>query len=546
MVALSTVRSRLAATATQHPSSAFLVTLPSVAAQYGVVAGDLSYADIDARVSALTTAYAAAGYGLGHRVGLLLGNRAQFFEHWFALNALGASIVPLSLDWQRSELAYVIDHAELAAVITDEARADGVRSINGHALPIIDPDGVPPPAQRPAPGVGVPDAYTEAALLYTSGTTGRPKGCILSNDYFLRAGQWYATAGGYCTMRPAAERTLTPLPLTHMNALAFSTMAMLETGGCLALLDRFHPRQWWDCVRASRATIVHYLGVMPAMLLNLPARDDDRAHAVMFGFGAGVHPSHQAAFELRFGFPLIEAWAMTETGAGAVIAANQEPRRVGARCFGKASTAIEWRVVAEDGSDASPDQPGELRVRAAGDARRGFFSGYLKDADATAAAWQGGYFRTGDIVTVGVDGSFCFVDRRSNVIRRSGENISAVEVEAVLQQHDWVEAVGVTAVDDEVRGDEVAACIVLSERAPRQDLRALVETLVRHCLEQLAYFKAPGYVVILSALPVTPTEKILRGALKQLAATKLGCGEALDTRSMKRRSPTTAREGGAT
>ena len=122
-----------------------------------------------------------------------------------------------------------------------------------------------------------------------------------------------------------------------MNALAVSFMAMLMTGGCLIQLDRFHPSTWWQSLRSSRATMFHYLGVMPAMLLKAPPAPQDPLEGMLrFGFGAGVDPRHHAAFEARFCVPLIEAWAMTETGAGAWITANQEPRHVGQRCFGKA------------------------------------------------------------------------------------------------------------------------------------------------------------------------------------------------------------------
>ena len=145
-------------------------------------------------------------------------------------------------------------------------------------------------------------------------------------------------------MRRGMERMLTPLPMFHMNALAYSTMAMLMTGGCLVPLDRFHPRSWWRTVRESRATIIHYLGVMPAILMADPPDPADRSHDVRFGFGAGVDGMLHAPFEERFGFPLIEAWAMTETGAGAVVAANTEPRHVGTHCFGRPAPEVEWRI----------------------------------------------------------------------------------------------------------------------------------------------------------------------------------------------------------
>ena len=231
---------------------------------------------------------------------------------------------------------------------------------------------------------GVPDGGTECALLYTSGTTGKPKGCVLSNDYFMRCGTWYASLDGLCTLRPGEERLITPLPMVHMNAMAFSTLAMMLTGGCVIPLDRFHPRSWWQSVRESEATILHSLGVMPTMLLGLDPSPLDRVHQVRFGFAPAVDPRYHALFEERFGVPMIDAWSMTETGAGGVVIANREPRHVGQSCFGRAAESMALRLVDQEGRDVPDGIPGEMLVRNAGpDPRAGFFTEYLKDPDAT-------------------------------------------------------------------------------------------------------------------------------------------------------------------
>jgi acyl-coenzyme A synthetase/AMP-(fatty) acid ligase len=243
-------------------------------------------------------------------------------------------------------------------------------------------------------------------------------------------------------------------------------------------------------------------------------------------------------FEERFGFPLLEAWAMTETGAGAVVIANHEPRHVGQSCFGRAEAAVQWRLVDEAGADVPVGEPGELLVRAAGaDPRRGFFTEYLKDAEASAEAWAGGWFHTGDLVRADTDGHLYFVDRRKNVIRRSGENISAVEVERVLAQHPAVRAVAVAATPDDVRGDEVLACVVLRDRTPSDDPQAIAGEITKHALTQLAYYKAPGYVAFVDALPLTLSQKVQRAQLKALAAELPGQPHCIDTRALKKRQP---------
>lgn len=539
-----TVQQAFRRTVARYPESEFLCVLSETAARYGIDERSWSYAQAAREVDVLSDRYRAAGLGHGHRAGLMLENRPAFFFHWLALNALGVSIVPLNAEWRRAELERLVAHSEICLAVAPQSRRRELTEAGSAAgrnmivttVDLTNLDLVSPCASAiDTP----PDVNTECALLYTSGTTGQPKGCVLPNEYFLWAGTWYSRLGESFEVRPGRERLITPLPLSHMNALAFSSMVMILTGGCIVQLDRFHPRTWWDSVREAQATIIHYLGVMPAMLLGAPAGDRDRESHVRFGFGAGVNPRLHAAFEQRFGFPLIEAWAMTETGAGAVIIANRSPRKVGTACFGRAERWLQYRLIDDRGHDVSAGQPGELLVRHAGDAPRfGFFREYLKDPAATEEAWADGYFHTGDVVQVDADGDFHFVDRKKNVIRRSGENISAVEVETVLLQYPGIAAVGVTAVPDAVRGDEVMACVVSGEPLSDTGRAAFAEDLARFCLQRLAYFKAPGYVGFCDGLPLTATEKIQRARLKELGEALLRSSACVDLRELKKRTIT--------
>ena len=541
MSRFSSVYDVLCASAQDWPEHAFLNVLPETAQHYGIEAGEISYQQMLARTQKRLQEFREAGIGDGHRIGVLVENRPVFYDIWFALNALGASIVPINPDLRQAELEYLIEHSEMAAAIVIRARKQDIETAAaaaGCVLVVSEPEQIMPSLPHKRQAVLQSNRDHECALLYTSGTTGRPKGCILSNLYYLNNGHWYGTVGGLVKIRPGQERMLTPLPLFHMNAMATSTMAMMMSGGCLTVLDRFHPKTWWDSVRAARATIVHYLGVMPPMLMSAPPADADRTHHVVFGFGAGVHKTLHGPFEERFGFPLIEAWAMTETGGAVIIAANQEPRHLGVSCIGKADDDTELRIIREDGSDCDVYEAGELLVRRKGpDPREGFFKAYLKDPQATEEAWAGGYFHTGDVVRRDQDGYIYFVDRRKNVIRRSGENIAAVEVESVLQQHPAVAGAGVSAVPDAVRGDEVFACLVLRNFEDQDSERKkLAEDIMRHTLARLAYYKAPGYIAFVPALPVTATQKVQRNALKDLAVSLLDDPHTLDLRAMKKRS----------
>ncbi|MGO4390113.1 AMP-binding protein [Variovorax sp. M-6] len=538
----ATVHDAFCASARRTPGAEFLFTESVTAAAYGIAPGAIHWGEAAARVERLRAAFAKAGYGHGHRVGLLLENRPDFLFHWFALNALGVSVVPINAEMRSAELSYLIGHSEIGLAVTLPHRAADLRAAAeaaGRPFETMAPDAVDavPPSKTPPPRVAEPIGLaTECALLYTSGTTGRPKGCMLGNEYFLRAGQWYAELGDLCPVRPDTERIITPLPLNHVNAMAFSTMVVLVAGGCLVQLDRFHPKSWLQSARESRATIAHYLGVMPAMLLSAPASASDREHAIRWGFGAGVDRKNHAPFEARFGFPLVEAWAMTETGAAACVMANHEPRHVGTSCFGRREDFVEIRLVDDEGHDVADGTPGELLVRASGaDPKRYFFSGYLKDEDATREAWADGWFHTGDMVRRDAEGNFYFVDRKKNVIRRSGENISAVEVESVLNQHPAVKTSAVAATPDAVRGDEVLACIVMREDADASEPEQLAASIVAHALAQLAYYKAPGYVAFVDALPLTASQKIQRGQLREMAHALPGQSHCIDTRAMKKR-----------
>ena len=490
----SSIYEAFCSTATRWPQRDCLQTLPGTAAAYGIAPGTLSYGDALAQVNELANAYASAGYQRGMRVALLFENRPAFFIHWLALNSLGGSVVPINPDLQASELEYLIGHAEPALVVALASRQkqliDAAQSA-GLAVPVITPDAVLMPPRENAIVTELHEGLEqEAAVLYTSGTTGKPKGCVLANAYFLLAGHWYRNVGGLASLSDTGERMITPLPIFHMNAMAYSFMAMVSVGGCLIPLDRFHPRSWWQDVIDSGATCLHYLGVMPSMLMGAEPSDADAAHQVRFGFGAGVDPRLQASFEERFGFPLVEAWAMTETGAGAVVAASTSDRRIGEACLGRAAQDVACRIVDEAGADVPPDQPGELLVRRAqGDPRFGFFSHYYKDAQATEQAWCDGWFRTGDLVRQNDQGELFFVDRKKNLIRRSGENIAAVEVESVLMRHPSVQMAAVTSVPDPLRGDEVFACLQVD-----QPSASLTADIMQWCLSQMAYYKAPGFI----------------------------------------------------
>jgi len=522
------------AVAAVHGQRPFLRAPAAATAAYAPAAIEYSYAEAARVVDELRSAYQAHELSSGDRVALAFDSRLDVYLHLLALNAMGISIVPLNMGGSDDELRYMVSHSDSRLVTGIPAHEDRLAKLFDASNHI---DFVPAAAllaNATALADPVGDHATEVALLYTSGTTGKPKGCMLSNYYFLNMGHEYNQLGGLCSI-DSNDRLMTPLPPNHMNALSTSFMAMLMCGGCVIQLDRFHPRSWWQTVRSEGATVVHYLGVMPAILLTLEAQaNEDFSGQVKFGFGAGSDPRHQQTFEERFGFPLIEAWAMTESGGAGMTVANEEPRHLGQRCVGKPVKNMEFRIADVEGKPVPKGNHGELLVRSRGaDPRCGFFSGYYKDAAATEEGWAGGWWHTGDIVREGPDGSLFFVDRQKNVIRRSGENIAAVEVEAAILRHTQVRNCAVTAVPDELRGDEVFAFVVPIDQTIRDE--NLAREIFDHSRQFLTYFKLPGYIAFVDELPLTASQKISRAEVKNQARSMLESSAVNDLRNFKKR-----------
>lgn len=242
-----TVFEQFEATARRVPQGGCLCAPPMAGRPYHPEGVEIDYRTAQERVAELCGGYREVGYGPGHRVALLLENRPEFHLHWWALNALGCGIVPINPAYHRDEITYLLDHFEAALVVSvPERLADVEEAVraSAHALPVVDAGALPVRLPVPRGGAsagGAPGIDSEAALLYTSGTTGRPKGCVLGNRYFLNTARWYRGAGGLMTLKNGCERLLNPLPLHHANALAIGSMAMLSAAGCIVMATASTP-----------------------------------------------------------------------------------------------------------------------------------------------------------------------------------------------------------------------------------------------------------------------------------------------------------------
>jgi len=469
------------------------------------------------------------GIGPGDRVGIFCRNGVEFIEMWFGAQAIGATVVPVNTGFTAREASYVLNHANVRLVLVDTDTAPVVRSALDEVPSLTTVVVLDHSASHGALGamevsfasfvdqveiaaslVHEPSDTDMASILYTSGTTGPPKGCMQGHGYFAFGARSVAAQ-----LRLTSDDVMMcVLPLFHMNAQASSVATSLHVGAHLVLEDRFSARGFWPRVREMGVTEFSYLGIISAALAKLPPSQDDRDHQLRVGFGAGMPADLHATFEARFGIAMLEVFGMTETCID--LSTDLVPdRRIGRRALGTAVPGKQARIVDDAGDTVPAGVVGHLQVR--GD---GMFQGYLDDEAATQEAFDGDWFRTGDLASRDEDDWFYYVDRSKDLIRRAGENIGSVEVEAVLAAHPRVATAAVIGVEDEMVGQEVKALVVL---VVLQDGRAgsdeVCEDILRHCAAHLATFKVPRYLQVLSEFPRTESMKIRKTDLRRDFAT---------------------------
>lgn len=524
----------------RYPDSLFVGTPPNPERHYAPEGLEYTYADAAKRIDAYEKIYREAGFGHGHRVGLQIENHPNYYLHRMALHRIGATLVPLNLDYAPPETRHALGVTRPQIVIAMErhrAKYESALAEQEDAPPVFDferfESGLPGVTSK-APKAGEPlGPSTETVILFTSGTTGKPKGCIFDHSYERMTADWYRTRRGRIDFHDGQDRLYSPLPLHHSNTGVHAFLEMLGTGGGLVTGDRFRSNRFWHEVRASRATVIHYLGVIAAMLYQMPKSDDERAHSVRFGVGAGVEPTLHAAFEERFGFPLVEVWGMTETMR--YLTDNHEPRKVGTRAFGRSQKGLEARVVDENDATKPTGQPGELVVRHSAETPRlGFFAGYLLEPEATEHAWRGGWFHTGDVAYEDEDGVFHFVDRLKHIIRRAGQNIAAAEIEAALVAHAAIGQAAAIPVADDIREEEVFLVVVPAEGATPD--QALADSIFEYARANLAYYKAPGYILFVDSIPRTASQKLMKYAIFPKDVDPRALPGVFDLRDRKKRA----------
>ncbi len=479
-----------------------------------------SYREIRDGVLRTAAMFREMGVKHGDRVGLFMPNAIEYLYCWFGLSELGAISVPINTAYRRDETAYILNNAEAVALVTDPsladvagAAADLAPSIRHRILRGHEPAGdgwtsFRHSFDRSEPLADRPDVSPDdvSMLVYTSGTTGNPKGVMVTHRMYAAAGQGFK----YWTQATSDDRFFTCLPFYHANIQYYSTMGALATGATLVIVDRFSASRFWAQVREAQATVVNFIGMMMPVLAKNPEQPDDADNTVRLFYGSpSFSPEFLAEFEERFATDIIVGFGMTETCYG-TIEGIREDRRSGSS--GRPRQHPDQRFEntariadAETGAHVGPNTVGEITIK-----NPAVMPGYWRNDEQNRETLRDGWLYTGDLGWLDDDGFLYFVDRKKDIIRRRGENISSQEVENVIKANPNVLDCAVVAVPSELGEDEVKAYVT-----PREGATVDPEQVVYWCAEHLAYFKVPRYWEVRDELPRTPSLRVRKDVLRR-------------------------------
>ncbi|MGV0654340.1 AMP-binding protein [Mycolicibacterium thermoresistibile] len=446
------------------------------------------------------------GVSRGDRFAVVLGNRVEFFACWFAAARIGAVMVPINPHSTGEELSYCLRHARCVAAVCDHDRHQLVHEVWPYdpSLIALCDRGFEGIAGGPVPGHPPVRPHDPLAVLYTSGTTSRPKGVVVTHANYLAAGHVVA---GQLRIRPD-DRWMLVLPLFHANAQYYGVMSALVSGASVVVAPRFSASMWSAQVRRYQATLASLFAAPVRMILAHEGCDADRDNRLRVTlFAQNLTAEQLRRFEERFDCPLLQLYGMTETIAPPLMNPLYGPRDN--MTVGLPSEPNRVRIVDDHGVDVPPGQTGHLLV--GGEPGITLTAGYLDDPAATAAAIVDGWLHTGDIVTRRPDGFVVFHDRAKDMIKRSGENVAAAEVERVINEHPAVYESAVVGVPDPVRDEAITAYVV--RRTP-DGCGLTVQQLIDFCAERLARGKVPDHIEFVDDLPRTSVGKIRKHLLR--------------------------------
>lgn len=470
----------------------------------------LTFAEFNARVNAVAHGFVAAGIGTGNCVALMLENRLEFLLASYALKKVGAIEVALNCNFRGPSLVNCVNLTRAPIMITETAFLEALAAVSSELVHLqrvvlvdADDDGGAIPGARSGPfaelvsdrndnpGIAIRDTDL-ATVLFTSGTTGASKGCMLSHRYAVHCGEYLGEALGLLE-----EDTLyCPFPLYHVDA-AFLTVAPAIVLGCRAAIGRrFSVSGFWDEVREFDATVFDFMGATLTMLWKADSQPEDLDNPVRLAWGVPM-VAWREQFEERFDLKLVHAYGLTDAG---MICYESLDRNEPVGSCGIPSDQYDLRIFDENDNELPPGQVGEIVIRPLGPDL--IMKGYWGAPEATLGAFRNLWFHTGDFGRIDEGGHLFFEGRKKDAIRRRGENISAFEIEEVLHSHPAIAEGVAIGVASELSEEDVKVVIVLKTGAAlsREELREF-------CSTRMARYMVPDYVEFVSEIPKTPTGK---------------------------------------
>jgi crotonobetaine/carnitine-CoA ligase len=473
------------------------------------------YRELVALAARAAAGFASVGIRKSDAVVVHLGNSPEFLITWFGLAWIGAVIVPSNVANTASEIEHILQLSEAVGFVTSPEYGSLFRASPRAGVKLkyrIHARTTDPTADTvlldellnvggDPPGVLL-DSNDVAEMLFTSGTTSRPKAAMLTHANLLRSGERAARGAALDT----SDRCLTALPLFHVNAQSNTILSSFTVGATCVLLEQYRASRFWSQVQRHKATCISLVAMQLRTLLAQPTRVEDRIHEVRRNlFAINVLDSEKEAFEQRFGVELINCYGLTEAMTMVTVSPVYGQRRwpsIGLPAYDR-----QIRIIDKSGGDADVGCSGEIAVW--GIPGRSLMKGYFRDPEATADAIRDGWLYTGDIGYCDEKGYLYFVDRKRDVIKRAGENVSASEVERVLLTSAEIAEAAVIGIPDPVRDEAVKAFIV-----PASGMTPTLDSILAHCRDHLAAFKLPSVIEVRESLPKTSIGKIDKGLLR--------------------------------
>lgn len=474
-------------------------------------AGDeeISYEEMYVKVNHIASSMLEIGIKKGDKVALYLRNTPNFIYAWFALNRIGAVMVPINTSFLVNETTYILNNSQAIGVIAEEQVLEPIilpAVKNSSNINFIISTGeetrnniISLQELYEVPGyVNYNGEENElASLLYTSGTTGNPKGVMCAHKYYKYAGQGVQKALNL----QREDRLLTSLPLFHMNAQTLATSGSLSSQSSLVLLDKFSASTFWEDITKYGASIFFYLGSILPVLLKQSVTESEKNNKVRIAVGAQANPNKFEEYEKRWNLKMIELYGMTE-GIGTIN--PLDARKVGS--CGKSFADHHVKLVDEQQQEVKCGEVGEIALTGPS-----LTLGYFQDEEKTKETYRDGWVLTGDMGYMDNEGYLFFVDRKKDIIRRSGENISSAEIESTLMAHPSIIEAAAIPVPDEVRDEEVKVFVVPKKEEEASSLTSA--EIIAWCEDKLANFKIPRYIEFRDYLPKTETQKVMKSKL---------------------------------